>query len=97
MGHNVAHVDPLFVEVDHRRDPVQQFAHRPAGGGQPQGNRPCLLRLAGMSQDTDTRQVGAVQQEMDDLSRGEAELVDNLEVADLLNSWGTPDELDSPK
>ncbi len=43
--------------------------------------------------ETEAWQVGAIQQAMDDLSRGEAELVDHSEVADWLNSWGTQEEL----
>jgi predicted transcriptional regulator len=43
--------------------------------------------------ETEAWQVGAIQQAMDDLSRGEAGLVDHSEVADWLNSWGTQEEL----
>jgi RHH-type rel operon transcriptional repressor/antitoxin RelB len=42
-------------------------------------------------------QVAAIQKAMDDLSRGDAGLVDHLEVAAWLDSWGTPDELDPPE
>ena len=42
-------------------------------------------------------QVAVIRHAMDDLSRGEAALVDHGAVADWLDSWGAPDELDPPE
>jgi len=42
-------------------------------------------------------QVVAVQEAMDELRRGEADLVEHAQVAAWLASWGTPEESDPPK
>lgn len=46
--------------------------------------------------DTEAWQVAAIQKAVDELERGEADLVDHDEVAKWLNSWGTDDELTPP-
>lgn len=42
-------------------------------------------------------QVAAVQEAMDELRRGEADLVEHAQVAAWLASWGTPEESDPPE
>lgn len=47
-----------------------------------------------IERDTETEawQVAAIQGAVDDLASGNAGLVDHVEVASWLNTWGTPDE-----
>jgi predicted transcriptional regulator len=45
---------------------------------------------------TEAWQVAAIQEAMDELDRGTADLVDHQEVAAWLNSWGTDNEADAP-
>lgn len=40
-------------------------------------------------------QVNAIQEAMDELGRGEADLVDHEEIAGWLKTWGTQDETGS--
>jgi predicted transcriptional regulator len=42
-------------------------------------------------------QVAAIQEAMDELSRGEAGLVDHSDVVAALDTWGGPDEIDPPE
>jgi predicted transcriptional regulator len=42
-------------------------------------------------------QVAAIQEAMDELSRGEAGLVDHGDVVAALDTWGGPDEIDPPE
>jgi predicted transcriptional regulator len=42
-------------------------------------------------------QVAAIQEAMDELSHGEAGLVDHGDVAAALDTWGGPDEIDLPE
>jgi len=46
--------------------------------------------------ETEAWQVAAIQDAMDEMRRGEADLVDHGEIAAWLSSWGTPDEVDPP-
>lgn len=47
--------------------------------------------------ESESWQVGAVQEAMDDLSRGDADLMEYTKVAEWLESWGTDGELDPPR
>ncbi len=42
-------------------------------------------------------QVAAIQEAVEDLTRGDAALVDHTELADWLSSWGTSDEAEPPE
>ncbi len=47
--------------------------------------------------ESESWQVAAIQEAMDGLASGEANLVDHAEVADWLDTWGTQDERDAPR
>lgn len=46
--------------------------------------------------ETQAWQVAAIREAVDELSRGDADLVDHSDVSNWLNSWGTENELESP-
>ena len=41
-------------------------------------------------------QVAAIQEAVNELERGDADLVDHEDVATWLSSWGTPNEVEPP-
>ncbi len=47
--------------------------------------------------ETEAWQVAAIQEAVEDLTHGDAGLVDHSDVSAWLNSWGMPDELESPE
>jgi predicted transcriptional regulator len=46
--------------------------------------------------ETEAWQVAAIQDAVDELERGEADLADHEDVAKWMNGWGTDNEAESP-